>query len=88
MPLDSEAEKLVKKAALKNALDHGGQAQFEAVMSKLLGARPDLRTSIRSLIPDIKAHVLTINGMPPVEQKKLLEELAPGELMEKKQEQK
>ncbi len=84
MPLDSEAERLVRIVALKNALDHGGKAQLDAVMSKLLGSRPDLRSLIKSLIPDIKALVSDVNAMQTAEQKSLLEELAPGELAAKK----
>ncbi|MEM3159731.1 MAG: glutamate--tRNA ligase [Nitrososphaera sp.] len=85
MPLDSEAERLVRVVALKNALDHGGKAQLDAVMSKLLGSRPDLRSSIKSLIPDIKALVASVNAMSAADQKKTLEEIAPGELVAKKQ---
>lgn len=88
MPLDSEAERLVNVVALRNALDHGGKAQLEAVMSKLLGSRPDLRSSIKTLIPDIKVLVVAINAMPQADQKKMLEELAPGELETKKQTEK
>jgi glutamyl-tRNA synthetase len=88
VPLDGATERLVRTAALKNALDHGGKAQLDAVMSKLLGSRPDLRTSIKSLIPDIKAQVSAVNAMQLAEQKQLLKELAPDELAEKKQEQK
>ena len=85
MPLDSEADRLVRVVALKNALDHGGKAQLDAVMSKLLGSRPDLRSLIKGLIPDIKAQVAVVNVMPLAEQKALLEELAPGELEARKQ---
>lgn len=85
MPLDPETDKLVRTLALKNALDHGGKAQFDAVISKLLGSRPDLRSSFKTLMPDIKAAVQVINAMPAGEQKALLEEIAPGELVAKKQ---
>lgn len=78
--MDSEAERLVRIVALKNALDHSGKAQLDAVMSKLLGSRPDLRSSIKSLIPDIKTQVSAVNSMRQAEQKRMLEELAPGEL--------
>ena len=85
MSLDSETEKLVRVIALKNAIDHGGKAQLDAVMSKLLGSRPDLRTSIKILVPEIKAQVAAVNAMALSEQKMLLEEIAPGELESKKQ---
>ncbi|MEO9295367.1 MAG: glutamate--tRNA ligase [Nitrososphaera sp.] len=85
MPLDKETEKLVRTLALKNALDHAGKAQFDAVISKLLGSRPDLRSSFKALMPDIKAAVQEINAMPVDRQKALLEEIAPGQLETKKQ---
>lgn len=85
MPLEKEIEKLVRTLALKNALDHDGKAQFDAVISKFLGTRPDKRTEIKSLIPDIKSAVQAVNAMALADQKVLLEELAPGELETKKQ---
>lgn len=85
MPLEQEIERLVKAIALKNALDHDGKAQFDAVVSKFLGSRPDKRAEIKSLIPDIRKAVSAINALTPAKQKKLLKELAPGELGTKKQ---
>ena len=85
MPLDAETDKLVRTLALKNALDHGGKAQFDAVISKLLGSRPDLRALFKTLMPDIKVAVQEINAMAASKQKALLEEIAPGELETKKQ---
>lgn len=84
MPLDNDAERLVRIVALKNALNHDGKAQLDAVMSKLLGSRPDLRSSIKFLIPDIKVHVAAVNALGHEDQKRLLEQLAPGELEVKK----
>ncbi|HVX02242.1 MAG TPA: glutamate--tRNA ligase [Nitrososphaera sp.] len=85
MPLDSEIERLAKTLALKNALEHGGKAAFDAVISKFIGSRPDKRSEIKSLIPEIKAVVQAVNAMPVIEQKAFLEQLAPGELEAKKQ---
>jgi glutamyl-tRNA synthetase len=85
VPLEQDIERLVKTLALKNASDHGGKAQFDAVISKLIGSRPDVRGSIKALIPDIKDAVQAINSIPPEKQKVLLEELAPGEMEAKKQ---
>jgi glutamyl-tRNA synthetase len=83
VPLKQELEKLIKVLALKNALDHDGKAQLDAVLSKFLGSRPDKRAEIRSLIPDIKEAVSAINALTPAKQKHLLKELAPGELVPK-----
>ncbi|HEY7507652.1 MAG TPA: glutamate--tRNA ligase family protein, partial [Nitrososphaera sp.] len=85
MPLEKEIEKLVRTLALKNALDHDGKAQLDAVLSKFLGSRPDKRAEIKSLIPDIKLAVQAVNAMALADQKALLEEIAPGELEAKKQ---
>lgn len=84
MPVDVEIEKFVRTAALKNALDHGGKAQMEAVISKLLGARPDLRRSAKEIMPEIKGIVQSVNALSPEAQRSALGELAPGE-MERKQ---
>ena len=84
MAFDSEIEKLAKTLALKNAVDHGGKAAFDAVISKFVGSRPDKRSEIKALIPEIKAIVQAVNGMSFSEQKALLEQVAPEELEAKK----
>ena len=85
MPLAPDIEKLVSTLALKNAVEHQGKAQFDAIISKVAGSRPDMRASIKALIPEIKAAVQAINAMPLDAQKAMLEEIAPGELEAKKQ---
>jgi len=84
VPLDAETEKFIKVNALKNAVEHGGKSQPDVVVSRLAGSRPDLRSQLKSLIPEIKAIVQQINAMTLSEQKRLLDELAPGESVPKK----
>jgi len=79
VPIDADTEKFIKVIALKNSVEHDGKAQFDAVISKFMGSRPDQRSQIKTLIPEIKAIVQGINEMPLAGQKSLLEELAPGE---------
>ena len=79
MALDAETEKLVKIIALKNAVEHGGKAQLEAVISKLLGSRPELRKSAKEIMPEAKSLILQVNSLSAVEQKAALEQLSPGE---------
>lgn len=79
MALDAETEKLVKIIALKNAVEHGGKAQLEAVISKLLGSRPELRKSAKEIMPEVKSLILQVNSLSAVEQKAALEQLSPGE---------
>ena len=83
MPLDAEIEKLIKVIALKNSVEHDGKAQMDAVIAKFMGSRPDQRSQIKSLMPDIKSTIQGINSMPLAAQKSLLEELAPGEMAKK-----
>ncbi|MGI0049731.1 MAG: glutamate--tRNA ligase family protein, partial [Nitrososphaera sp.] len=84
MPIDADTEKFIKVIALKNSVEHDGRAQVDVVVAKLAGSRPELRSQIKSLMPEIKAAVQKINAMPLADQKSLLEELAPGESAPKK----
>ncbi|HEX2558160.1 MAG TPA: glutamate--tRNA ligase family protein, partial [Nitrososphaera sp.] len=79
MPVDADTEKFVKILTLKNSVEHDGKAQFDAVISKFMGSRPEQRSQIKALIPEIKAIVQGINALSLADQKSLLEELAPGE---------
>jgi glutamyl-tRNA synthetase len=83
VPFDEDTEKLVKIISLKNSVEHGGRAQLDAVMSKLLGTRPDLRKSVKEVMPEIKSVVQYVNSLSPDAQKSMLEELSP-EQAEKK----
>ena len=79
MPVDADIEKFIKVITLKNSVEHDGNAQFDAVISKFMGSRPEQRGQIKALIPEIKVIVQGVNAMPLADQKSLLEELAPGE---------
>ncbi len=85
MPLDANTEKFIKVIALKNSTEHNGKAQFDVVISKFLGSKPDQRTQIKALMPEIKTIVQDINSMTLAQQKLILDELAPGERDNKKQ---
>ena len=54
-----------------------GKAQSDAVISKFVGLKPELRSQIKSLISEIKAIVQQINALSLADQESLLEELAP-----------
>ena len=81
MPLDSDTEKFIKIIALKNSVEHDGKAHLEAVISKFVGSKPELRSQIKSLISEIRTVVEQINELPFSDQKLLLEELAPGRVV-------
>ena len=84
MPIDADTEKFIKVIALKNSVEHDGKAQVDAVIAKFIGSKPELRSQIKALIPEIKAMVHEINAISVADQKLLLEELAPGETAAKK----
>jgi glutamyl-tRNA synthetase len=81
--VDEETQKIVKIIALKNSVEHGGKAQIDAVMSKLLGSRPDLRKTVKEVMPDIRSIVAYVNSLSPDAQRSLLAELSPGEVAKK-----
>ena len=84
MPIDPNTEKFIKIIALKNSVEHGGNAQSDAVIAKFVGLKPELRSQIKLLISEIKAVVQQINALSLADQKSLLEELAPSKVAEKK----
>jgi glutamyl-tRNA synthetase len=85
VPIDADTEKFIRVIALKNSVEHNGKAQDDAVIAKFVGSKPELRSQIKSLIPEIKAVVQQINALSLANQKSLLEELAPLGAVAKKQ---
>jgi glutamyl-tRNA synthetase len=83
VPVDADTERFIKVLALKNAVEHGGKAQADAVVSKFLGSRSELRRTIKDILPDIKAVIQDINSLSPERQRSMLEELAPEEMKKK-----
>jgi glutamyl-tRNA synthetase len=83
VPLDEGTEKAIKTIALKNSIEHGGKAQLDAVTSKLLGSRPDLRKSVKDVMPDLKQIVQYVNSLSQEAQKSLLLQLSPGDVERK-----
>jgi glutamyl-tRNA synthetase len=74
---------LVTKWALKNAFEHAGKAAEPAVISKVIGESPELRSRLKELGPLIHEVVGIVNAMSAEEQRERLEEIAP-ELLERR----
>lgn len=66
-------EKIIKKYALKNALDFG-TAQPGAVISKVLQEKPELKPELKTIMPLVKSIVDEINSMSPAQRKALYTE--------------
>ena len=62
---------------LKNAIQYGGKARNEIVISKTIAQRPDLRNNLKILIPEIKVSVEEINSLTLNEQKVLFAHMVP-----------
>ncbi|UCE73438.1 MAG: glutamate--tRNA ligase, partial [Methanomassiliicoccales archaeon] len=76
-------EELVRKFALQNAILHEGRADEKAVIGKVIGEKPELKSEIKEVMKVIKTVVADVNKLTFDEQRKLLESEAP-ELLEKK----
>ena len=71
MPMDDTILEEIKKIVLRNAIEYGGSARYEVVISKLVGLRPELRPTIREQIPFIKKIVDEVNSLGQAEQKRM-----------------
>jgi len=71
MSIEDTIQQEIKKIVLRNAIEHGGRARYEAVISKLVGLRPELRPTIKEQIPLIKKIVDNINSLGETEQKRM-----------------
>jgi len=78
--VEPEIRELLLKAALLNAIKHGGKAKLGPVLGGFFSERPDLRPLAKQLIPIAREVVEEVNKMDLPEQKALLEEKWPGAL--------
>ena len=78
--VDENTKDIIKIIVLKNAIQYGGKARNEIVISKTIAQRPDLRNNLKILIPEIKVSVEKINSLTLNEQKVLFAHMAPQQL--------
>ncbi|MFN4337234.1 MAG: glutamate--tRNA ligase [Candidatus Nitrosocaldus sp.] len=69
---------LIRRVALKNAIEHDGKARVDKVTAKIIAIRPDLRVSVKTLIPIITGVVEGINRLSIDEQRSELEAIEPS----------
>ncbi|MBD3312787.1 glutamate--tRNA ligase [archaeon] len=77
---------VIRKHALKNALDHG-KAILKAVMPKVIGEVPEAKDDIKGLVKKIKEVLEEVNKLGEKEILKELKSLAPELLVEEEEEQ-
>lgn len=75
--VDENTKDIIKIIVLKNAIQYGGKARNEIVISKTIAQRPDLRNNLKILIPEIKVSVEKINSLTLNEQKVLFAHMVP-----------
>ncbi len=66
---------LLRGIALKNAIDYDGKAKLDAVISKLLAIRPEVKKDIKSIIDDARIIIDEVNRLTLEVQKRELEGL-------------
>ena len=71
---DNALRELVRKAALLNALQHGGKAQAGAIVGKIIGEKQELKTKAKELSGLIGKVVDEVNSLSVEEQKRIVEE--------------
>ena len=81
--MDEDVRKAIRGIALLNASEHGGKTRNDAVISKVLGSRPDLRSRIKETIPIISEIVAEVNSIPQEMQRAELEKDHPELLVAK-----
>ena len=75
MSSDEAIQQVIKKIVLRNAIEYGGSAKYDVVISKVVGLRPDLRPMIKELIPLIKKIVDDVNSLNFPDQEKMASKL-------------
>ncbi|HKC78687.1 MAG TPA: glutamate--tRNA ligase family protein, partial [Nitrosopumilaceae archaeon] len=81
--MEDDVRKAIRGIALQNASEHEGKTRNDAVISKILGSRPDLRTKAKEIMPLISEIVSDINKISLAEQKAELESNFPELLVVK-----
>ncbi|MEM5801989.1 MAG: glutamate--tRNA ligase [Candidatus Aenigmatarchaeota archaeon] len=66
---------LFLKYALLNAVEHGGKANLQAVIGKVIAENPNLKERVKEVIPEIKKIIEEVNALSLEEQKNRLKEL-------------
>jgi glutamyl-tRNA synthetase len=75
MSIDDTTQQVIKKIVVRNAIEYGGSARYDVVISKVVGLRPDLRPRIKEQIPLIKKIVDEVNSLDEADQKRMASKL-------------
>jgi glutamyl-tRNA synthetase len=84
---DKDLTELILKAALLNALKHGGKAQVSAITGRIIGEKQELKTKVKELSGLINKIVAEVNDLSVEEQQRKVEGKWPEELQKEKTEE-
>jgi len=77
-PREDEVRETARKYALQNAVQHGGRCEMGPVMARMLGERPEWRSSAKALSGLVKEAVAEVNALGPDAQLQELESIDPS----------
>ena len=84
---DVELRELIRKAALLNAVQHGGRAQVGPIVGKILGEKAELRTKVKELTNLINSVLEEVNSLSGEEQRQIVEKNWPETFKKEKVEE-
>jgi glutamyl-tRNA synthetase len=73
--MDDTIQQVIKKIVIRNAIEYGGSARYDVVISKVVGLMPDLRPQIKEQIPLIKKIVDEVNSLDQADQERMASKL-------------
>ncbi len=73
--MDDTIQQVIKKIVVRNAIEYGGSARYDVVISKVVGMMPDLRPQIKEQIPLIKKIVDEVNSLDQADQERMASKL-------------
>jgi len=88
--MNEELKKEIRKMALQNAFEHGGETRDKIILGKILGTKPEFRTKVKEISKDISEIISNVNQLSSEEQKKEIgdnfpEILAPKEKIQERE---
>ncbi|MGY5141051.1 MAG: glutamate--tRNA ligase [Candidatus Nitrosopumilus sp. Bin_571-38] len=88
--MTEELKKEIRKMALQNAFEHGGETRDKIILGKILGTKPEFRNKVKEISKDITEIVSSINKLSSEEQESEIKEnfpelLSPKEKIEERE---
>ena len=75
--MDEELRKEIRKMSLQNAFEHGGETRDKIILGKILGTKPEFRSKVKEISPEISEIVSSVNQLSLEEQEKEIKENFP-----------